>query len=44
MDGQKMLDVGDLEMPLLLVDQLDVFVDSESIHNNDCSNLIADKF
>jgi hypothetical protein len=39
-----MLEVGDLAMPHLLVEQLDVFIDGEKIHGNDNNNLIAKKF
>ena len=39
-----MLEVGDLQMPHMLIDQLDIFIDGEKIHGNDGTNLINNKF
>jgi hypothetical protein len=36
-----MLEVGDLQMPHMLMEQLDVFIDGEKIHGNDGTNLIS---
>jgi len=41
---QRMLDVGELVIPLLLDDQIEVFVDSEKLHSNLSDRLIAHLF
>ena len=41
---QRMLDVGELVIPLLLDDQIEVFVDSEKLHSNLSDRLIARQF
>lgn len=42
--GQRMLEVGELKMPHMLIEQLEVFVDSEKIYGNDQVNLISRQF
>ena len=39
-----MLDVGDLAIPLLLEDQMEVFVDSEKLYANLSEKMIAQQF
>ena len=41
---RRMLDVGDLMIPLLLDDQIEVFVDSEKLHSNLSERMIARHF
>ena len=40
----KMLDVGDLNMPYILEDQIDIFIDSEKLFTNFSSEMTASQF
>lgn len=39
-----MLDVGDLNIPMILEDQLDIFVDSERLYSNFSEKMTANQF
>jgi len=39
-----MLDVGELNIPFLIEDQIDIFVDNEKLYSNSVENMIAGKF
>jgi len=41
---RRMLDVGELMIPLLLDDQIEVFTDGEKLHSNLSENMIAHQF
>jgi hypothetical protein len=41
---RKMLDVGELNIPFLIEDQIDIFVDNEKLYSNSSENMIAGKF
>lgn len=40
----KMLDVGDLNIPYILEDQIDIFVDSEKLFSNFKDRMTAGQF
>ena len=42
--SRKMLDVGELNIPLLIEDQIDIFVDNEKLYSNCVEGMIAGKF
>lgn len=43
-EDELLLEVGDLALPNLMDDQLDIFIDSEKIHSNMGDRMISKEF